>query len=73
MGTKNNPGKFDAYAKAEPDEPTFTLIARDPMAPALIRLWAAQRWQEHEDPEKVAEARECADAMEAWRKEHRGG
>src|SRR5271167_4124368 len=67
MGTKNNPGKFDAHAKAEPDEPTFTLLARDPMAPVLIRMWAAQRWAEHDDPEKIAEARACADAMDRWR------
>lgn len=72
MGTKNNPGRYDCYAKAEPDEPMFTLLARDPTAPAAVRLWAAQKWQEGESPEKIAEARAIADAMEAWRKEHRG-
>lgn len=71
MGSKNNPGRFDCYAAAGPDEPMFILLARDPMAPMLVRLWAAQRYQEHEDPAKVAEARECAEAMEVWRKEHR--
>lgn len=29
MGTKNNPGAFDCYANAEPDEPMFVLLARD--------------------------------------------
>lgn len=45
MGTKNNPGEFDAYAKAEPDEPLFTLIGRDPMAFHLVRIWTALRWR----------------------------
>jgi hypothetical protein len=31
MGTKSNPGPFDCYAKAEPDEPMFVLLARDPL------------------------------------------
>lgn len=72
MGSKINPSKFDCYQRAEPDEPMFTLLARDPVAPTVIRLWAAQKWQEGESPEKIAEARGIADAMEAWRKEHRG-
>ncbi len=71
MSTKNDPGKFNCYANAESDEPMFTLLARDPQAPVLIRAWAAQRWQQGEDPEKVANARAIADAMDAWRKEHR--
>jgi hypothetical protein len=41
MGTKNNPGKFDCYEKAEPDEPRFTLIGRDRFASGLVKLWAA--------------------------------
>lgn len=43
MGTKRNPGKYDCYAKAEPDEPMFTLLARDPMAAHLVRIWAGLR------------------------------
>jgi len=43
MGTKNNPGKFDCYHAAEPNEPQFTLLARDPTAPGLVALWAAIR------------------------------
>lgn len=68
MGTKNNPGSFDCYANAEPDEPMFVLLARDAYAPLLIRTWAADREVEGEDPAKVAEARACADACEKWRK-----
>lgn len=41
MGTKNNPGKFDCYAKCGPDEPHFTLRAKDVRAPYLVRIWAA--------------------------------
>jgi hypothetical protein len=41
MGTKTNPGKYDCLSKAEPDEPVFVLMARDPVAPKLVDLWAA--------------------------------
>lgn len=41
MGTKNTPSLFDCYAKALPDEPMFHLLARDPAAPELIRIWVA--------------------------------
>ena len=54
------------------DEPTFTLRGSDPLAPVAIRLWAAQYWQQGGDLKKVAEARACADSMEAWRKQHAG-
>ena len=43
MGTKNNPGKFDCYEAAAPDEPMFILLARDPVAPYLVRIWASIR------------------------------
>lgn len=43
MSTKDDPSQFDAYAKAESDEPVFTLLGRDPMAPALIEAWAYLR------------------------------
>ena len=64
MGTKNNPGKFDCYANAGPDEPMFVLLGRDPMAPELVRAWADWREGEGEDPGIVEEARECAEVME---------
>lgn len=71
MGTKNKPGKFDCYEKAEPDEPMFVLIGRDPAAAQLVRLWAAI----HADmgdtkPEKLEEARECADQLEKWARDN---
>src|SRR5262245_36587923 len=58
MGTKANPGKFDCYAAARPDEPMFHLLGRDKHAPILIELWASMREFDGEDPAKVAEARE---------------
>ena len=43
MGTKNNPGKFDCYENAEPDEPMFVLLGRDPLAAHLVSLWSKIR------------------------------
>jgi hypothetical protein len=40
MGTKLKPGKFDCYDAAKDDEPMFTLLARDPLAPWLVEMWA---------------------------------
>jgi hypothetical protein len=66
MGTKNSPGTFDCYVNAEPDEPMFVLLARDEHAPELVLEWAGRREALGESPEKVAEARACADAMSRW-------
>lgn len=66
MGTKNNPGKYDCYHGAEPDEPIFTLKAKDKHAPTLVWLWAVLRELDGEKPEKVAEARQCVVAMIEW-------
>lgn len=70
MGTKNNPGAFDCYANAGPDEPMFVLLARDKHAPALVWLWAALRELDSEDPAKVKEARECCATMMEWALDH---
>jgi hypothetical protein len=72
MGTKNNPGEFDCYANAEPDEPMFVLLGRDPLAPELVRAWADARASriDHHTSQKVVEARACADAMERWAADH---
>ncbi len=67
MGTKLNPGEYDCYEKAEPDEPMFILLARDPLAPSLIHIWANMREDLGKDPEKTAEARAIADEMVKWR------
>lgn len=71
MGTKNEPGAFDCYANAKDDEPLFTLLARDPLAPALVDLWAERRQAQRVDSaEKVDEARACAEAMHVWYRAH---
>lgn len=73
MGTKLNPGKYDCYANAEPDEPMFVLLGRDPSAALLVRLWALIRHRNVERPdtreaEKVAEALHCANTMDDYPK-----
>lgn len=74
MGTKNNPGAYDCYANALPDEPMFVLLARDPDAPDQVEAWAWGRYdairmgeRPASDMAMVEEARECAKAMRAWR------
>lgn len=69
MGTKLQPGKYDAYDKAAPDEPMFVLIARDETAPLLIEIWAMLKRQSGSSPEKVAEALDCARDMRRWSEE----
>jgi hypothetical protein len=63
MGTKNNPGKFDCYANAAPDEPMFILLGRDPAASLLVKLWVEMRRRTGESEEKLAEATALADEM----------
>lgn len=54
--------------KSRAEEPLFVLRAKDPLAPAVVRTWAnnAETTGAHE-PEKIAEARALADAMEEYR------
>jgi hypothetical protein len=75
MGTKiEGDGCYDA---ALPDEPMFTLLARDPFAPELVRRWANNRREAiaagtrpTEDEKQVNEAVAVADRMRDWRKEN---
>jgi hypothetical protein len=64
MGTKRNPGKYDCYEKAEPDEPMFVLLGRDSVAPTLVEAWANSCLE----AEKSYEAQECARAMRKYRR-----
>ena len=70
MATKNNPGEYDCYAAADPDEPMFVLLGRDKHAPTLVWLWATLRELDEEDPAKVQEARECCAMMLEWAHDH---
>lgn len=79
MGSKNEPGNFDCYANALPDEPMFILLARDPSGPHLVEEWAARRRAAIDDgrrPESdmamVDEARQCATNMRRWREANDG-
>jgi len=46
----------------------FVLLARDPLAPRLVRKWAFMRAAQNMagDAVKVDEAHDCANAMDAW-------
>lgn len=79
MGSKNEPGNFDCYANALPDEPMFILLGRDPSAPDLVDRWADERHvaimkreRSAADLGMVKEARECANKMREWRKDNDG-
>lgn len=68
MGTKNNPGNFNCYANADPDEPMFIILGRDPIGAGVVRAWADARpaLQKRGDDAKIIEALQCANAMEDW-------
>ncbi len=73
MSTKNNPNlNYDCYAKAEPDEPMFILLGRDPLANLLVALWADARERMGEDPQKIKEALNCAEDMVRWAIDKKG-
>lgn len=71
--------KFDCYHDALPNEPTFTLLARDLSAPTLIEQWAMRRQKDilagnrpRTDQAKVDEAMKVAVNMRKWRIENDG-
>lgn len=74
MGTRLHPGVFDCAAKAEDDEPTFTLLARDSCAASTVRRWAGVRLRTAKNKitdKQIEEAYLLADAMDAWRAKRR--
>jgi hypothetical protein len=79
MGTRINPGKYDCYHDALPDEPMFVFLGRDPDAPRFIRRWASHRRdmiavaeRPESDLAMCVEAEQCADEMEDWRRQNNG-
>jgi hypothetical protein len=79
MGSKKFPDKFAGHGRALPEEPIFTLLARDPQFGTLVREWAARRHAEimcgvrpHADQAQVAAALDCATDGEAWRRVNAG-
>jgi len=55
--------------KAAMDEPLFVLRANDPVAAAVVEMWAGLAAEHHEHG-KVAEAYEVAKQMRIWRQAH---
>lgn len=72
MGTKNNPGNFDCYKNALPDEPMFIMLGRDKASAEAVRFWALQRIKlglnKATDPQ-IAEAYECAAKIEGYKRD----
>lgn len=60
------------FSKARDDERLFVLLARDPAAPVVIRVWVAERLRlgkNRPEDDQIREALECASLMEAERAE----
>lgn len=55
MATKNNPGQYDCYNNAEPDEPLFVLLGRHWLSGHFAAAWAFMRCG------MVEEAKKCLD------------
>ena len=68
MATKNNPGKFDCYENAHPDEPMFVLLGRDPCAAAVVEFWKRLRVAlgQSAAEAQIEEATICAGTMREW-------
>lgn len=76
MTTKLTAGNDDCYARLEPDEPYFCLMARDPDFSLVIRQWAFNRRLQiesgvrpdtKENNEQISQALECAQDGKSWR------
>lgn len=68
MGTRNNPGPYDALAHAEGDEPYFVLLGRDRSAATLVRKWVTDN--PTKPGEVLAEALGIADHMDRFAMEY---
>lgn len=68
VASKADPSPFEAFAKAKPDEPYFTLLARDPLSTSTIAWWVTMaRTMELHPAEQVDEAERISAAMDRWR------
>lgn len=79
MGTKLKPTPNDCYDKALPDEPRFTLLARDPHFARMIEAWAKDRREDircgarpSSDMKQVIEAEKIAAEGADWRRMNNG-
>lgn len=66
MGTKSNPGKYDCYNAAKPDEPIFILLGRDPAAYLTIKFWIVLRRAIYPNEPKTDEAENCVNEMKKY-------
>ena len=74
MACKLKVGEFDCYAAALPAEELFVLLARDPVAPEVVRYWCklrVERGHNHAGDPQIIEATQCANMMELERREIR--
>jgi hypothetical protein len=65
MGTKNNPGQFNCYDKAENNEPLFTLLGRDPQGADFVHLWAALRAKDYHGADRIFDRMKLTAANQA--------
>jgi hypothetical protein len=79
MATRNDPGPVDCYARLEPDEPYYLLMARSRLAPLHARMelmnrqWEMRLGLRPDTPEEraqVTEGLKCVTQMEIWYREH---
>lgn len=56
--------------RSQDDEPIFVLVARDALAPEVVRLWAEKAILLGTPAAKVDEALELVAQMEAWQAAH---
>lgn len=69
MATKNAPGNFDCYAHAEPNEPIFILLGRDPTASFVVAFWRELRVKaglNSPSDEQIVEAMATSKALAEW-------
>jgi hypothetical protein len=75
METKQNPNPNGCLARALPNEPFATFLARDPDAPAAFKAWAISRCERlgltRDDPE-VDWAIQCIAGFTDWREKNDG-
>lgn len=72
MSTKQNPGAFNCYKAALPDEPIFVVLGRDPAGPATLDKWCHERIilgknASADDRNRLREAINQAAEMAEWR------
>lgn len=79
VSTKDEPGDYDAYETAKPDEPIFTVQGGDPLGPLTVMFWCwkARQLARRQDDDKARQRmlRKAGAAEEvAWAmKEYQSG